>query len=103
MSITPKYESEIVTSLHDFKLGGDALKKIAMSRGRCKHFWCVKNHDFTPKNHIFSNGGGRHEKIWGGCPPWIRPYSLLQPINSTSGHLWHFDDIWLQENKIRVK
>ena len=23
------------------------------------------NHDFTPKNHIFSNGGGRREKIWG--------------------------------------
>ena len=25
----------------------------------------VKNHDFTPKNHIFSNGGGRGENIWG--------------------------------------
>jgi hypothetical protein len=24
-----------------------------------------KNHDFTPKNHIFSNGGGRREKCWG--------------------------------------
>jgi hypothetical protein len=29
----------------------------------------VKNHDFTPKNHIFSN-------FWGVCaPPWIRPCS----------------------------
>jgi hypothetical protein len=25
----------------------------------------VKNHDFTPKKHIFSNGGGRGENIWG--------------------------------------
>ena len=25
----------------------------------------VKNHYFTPKNHIFSNCGGRRENIWG--------------------------------------
>jgi hypothetical protein len=25
----------------------------------------VKNHDFTPKNHIFSNCGGRCENVWG--------------------------------------
>jgi hypothetical protein len=25
----------------------------------------VKNHDFTPKNHIFFNGGGRRENCWG--------------------------------------
>ena len=25
----------------------------------------VKNHDFTPKNHIFSNCGGRRENCWG--------------------------------------
>jgi hypothetical protein len=24
----------------------------------------VKNHDFTPKNHIFSNCGGRREMFW---------------------------------------
>jgi hypothetical protein len=24
-----------------------------------------KNHDFTPKNHIFSNYGGRYENFWG--------------------------------------
>jgi hypothetical protein len=71
--------------------GGGALKKIAPSGGRREQFWgisCeksrfyakkirifpnaegsakifgvfrVKNHDFTPKNHIFSNfrGGAR--------------------------------------------
>jgi hypothetical protein len=27
----------------------------------------VKNHDFTPKNNIFSNCGGRRENIWGIC------------------------------------
>jgi hypothetical protein len=31
----------------------------------------VKNHDFTPKNHIFSNlGGGGARRV---RPPWIRP------------------------------
>jgi hypothetical protein len=25
----------------------------------------VKNHDFTPTNHIFSNCGGRRENFWG--------------------------------------
>ena len=64
----------------------------------------VKNHDFTPKNHIFTNCGGRHEHFWGisceksrfyakksyffpilggggaGCappppPPWICPWT----------------------------
>jgi hypothetical protein len=25
----------------------------------------VKNHDFTPKNYIFSNCGGRRENFWG--------------------------------------
>jgi hypothetical protein len=77
--------------IQDFKLGGGALKKIAPSGGRreivlsisCEksRFYAnksyffpiaeggakmfgvfrVTNHDFTPKNHIFSNfrGGGR--------------------------------------------
>ena len=46
--------------IQDFKLGG-ALKKLA--EGGAKYFgvFRVKNHDFTPKNLIFSNfrGGGR--------------------------------------------
>jgi hypothetical protein len=35
--------------------GGGTLKKIAPSGGGREHFWVfrVKNHDFTPKNHIF--------------------------------------------------
>jgi hypothetical protein len=39
---------------------GGALKKIAPSGGRRENFGVsrVKNHDFTPKNHIFSNFRG---------------------------------------------
>ena len=46
-----------------FQVRGGALKKIAPSGGRCENFgvFRVKNHDFTPKNHIFSNCGGRRE------------------------------------------
>jgi hypothetical protein len=46
--------------IQDFKLGGGgALKKIAKMFGVFR----VKNHDFTPKNLIFSS-----------APPWIRPF-----------------------------
>ena len=47
--------------------GGGALKIIAPSGGRRENFgmFRVKNHDFTPKNHIFSNCGGRRENFWG--------------------------------------
>jgi hypothetical protein len=48
--------------IQDFKLGGGAhLKKMRRAEGGANFFgvFRVKNHDFTPKNHIFS--------------PWIRP------------------------------
>jgi hypothetical protein len=32
----------------------------------------VKNHDFTPKNHIFSNFRGDAHRV--RPPPWIRPW-----------------------------
>jgi hypothetical protein len=40
----------------------------------------VKNHDYTPKNLIFSNfrGGARRVRP----PPWIRPCNQLQPVIS---------------------
>ena len=42
--------------------GGAHLKKLRRAEGGAKIFevFRVKNHDFTPKNHIFSNfrGGG---------------------------------------------
>jgi hypothetical protein len=43
--------------IQDFKLGGAHLKKLRRAKGGAKFFWVfrVKNHDFTQKNHIFSN------------------------------------------------
>ena len=46
----------------DFKLGrgGAHLKKLRRAEGGANIFgvFRVKNHDFTPKNHIFSNSRG---------------------------------------------
>jgi hypothetical protein len=58
----------------DFKLGGAHLKKLRRAEGGAKivGVFRVKNHDFTPKNHIFSNfrgGGVRRVRP----NPWIRP------------------------------
>jgi hypothetical protein len=41
----------------DFKLGEAHLKKLRRAEGGAKTsgVFRVKNHDFTPKNHIFSN------------------------------------------------
>ena len=45
-----------------FQVRGALLKKLRRAEGGAKFFgvFRVKNHDFTPKNHIFSNfrGGG---------------------------------------------
>ena len=43
--------------IQDFKLGGAHLNFFRVFR--------VKIHDFTPKNHIFPNSGGRRENFWG--------------------------------------
>jgi hypothetical protein len=53
--------------IQDFKLGGAHLKKLRRAEGGAKilGIFRVKNHDFTPKNHIFSNCGGRRENFWG--------------------------------------
>ena len=49
--------------IQDFKLGRAHLKKLRRAEGGAKIFgvFRVKNHDFTPKNLIFSyfRGGGR--------------------------------------------
>jgi hypothetical protein len=46
--------------IQDFKLEGAHLKKLHRAEGGAKIFavFRVKNHDFTPKNLIFSNFGG---------------------------------------------
>ena len=50
-----------------FPVRGAHLKKMRRAEGGAKIFgvFRVKNHDFTPKNHIFSNCGGRRENFWG--------------------------------------
>jgi hypothetical protein len=56
-----------------FQVRGGALKKIA------KFVWAfrMKNHDFTPKNHIFSNFRGRVRRVR-PPPPWI--YSFCYKV-----------------------
>ena len=51
--------------IQDFKLGDGLKKKLRRAEGGAKIFgvFRVKNHDFTPKNYIFSI-------LWGaGCAP----------------------------------
>jgi hypothetical protein len=46
---------------------GAHLKKLRRADGGAKYVgvFRVKKYDFTPKNHILSNCGGRREKFWG--------------------------------------
>jgi hypothetical protein len=61
-----------------FQVRGVHLKKLRRAEGGAKivGVFRVKNHDFTPKNHIFSNfrEGARRVRP----PPWIRPCIPLQ-------------------------
>ena len=49
--------------IQDFKLAGAHLKKLRRAEGGAKivGVFRVKNHDFTPKNHIFPILGGARE------------------------------------------
>ena len=50
----------------------------------------MKNHDFTPKNHIFSNWEGRHDNFWGISCEKSRFYSKKSyffPILGGGGEL----------------
>jgi hypothetical protein len=62
-----------------FQVKGVALKKIAPSGGKREIFgvFRVKYHDFTPKNHIFSNfrGGARRVR-----PPLDPPLVIIDNI-----------------------
>jgi hypothetical protein len=62
-----------------FQVRGVHLKKLRRAEGGAKivGVFRVKNHDFTPKNHIFSNfrEGARRVRP---PPPWIRPCIPLQ-------------------------
>ena len=63
-----------------FQVRGPHLKKLRRAEEGTKNFgvFRVKNHDFTPKNHIFSNFRGGARRV----PPWICPcicyFSKLQ-------------------------
>ena len=81
--IPQRHHSQSQGRIQDFKLGGAHLKKLRRAEGGAKivGVFRVKNHDFTPKNLIFSNCGGRRENFWGiSCEKsrfyakkWIRP------------------------------
>ena len=55
--------------IQNFKLGGAHIKKLRRAERGANIFgvFRVKNHDFTPKNHIFSNfrGGARRVRPCG--------------------------------------
>ena len=86
--------------IQDFKLGG-ALKTIAPSGGRRENVrvFRVKNHDFTKKNHIFSNfrGGARRVR-----PPLDPP--LIYTLSIRLYKYWHEQVIlWKSRwNNIRI-
>ena len=54
-----------------FKVRGAYLKKMRRAEGGAKMFrvFRVKNHDFTPKNHIFSNFRGGPRRVRPPPPP----------------------------------
>jgi hypothetical protein len=65
--------------IQDFKLGGAHLKKLRRTEGGAKIFgvFRVRNHDFTPKNHIFSNfrgGGAPGAPLPGSAPVYVYVY-----------------------------
>ena len=76
--------------IQDFKLGGGRhLNKLRRVEGGAKivEVFRVKNHDFTPKKHMFSNfrgwgggGGGRRVPPPGSAPDLVK--SVLR------GHIW---------------
>ena len=66
--IRPDFKCTEQGRIQDFKLGGAHIKNLRRAEGGAKNFgvFRVKNHDFTPKNLIFSNFRGGHAP---GAPP----------------------------------
>ena len=58
-----------------FQVRGAHLRKLRRAEGGANIFgvFRVKNHDFTQKNHIFSNFRGDARRV---RPPWIRPWNI---------------------------
>jgi hypothetical protein len=69
--------------MQDFKLGGGAhLKKLRRAKGGAKivGVFRLKNHDFTPKNHIFSNFRGDARRV--RPPPGSAPDLVKKTLHS---------------------
>jgi hypothetical protein len=66
----PRYFS--FRRIQDVKIGEGQLKKLRRAEGGAKNVgvFRVKNHDFTPKNHIFPILGVARARC---ASPWIRP------------------------------
>jgi hypothetical protein len=62
--------------IQDFKLGGRTWKKLRRTEEGAKivGVFRVKNHDFTPKNHIFPILGGRAPGASPPDPPLLTVY-----------------------------
>jgi hypothetical protein len=67
-----------------FQARGAHLKKLRRAEGGAKIFgvFRVKNHDFTPKNHIFSNFRGRTAPPPESAPAVILIFIILLTLIS---------------------
>ena len=65
--------------IQDFKLGGMYLKKLRRGERKFVLVFRVKNHDFTPKNHIFSNFREGH--VPGVPAPGMNPLSTTLEVS----------------------
>ena len=89
LELNKRYKRSAFISFEDpgadpgFQVKGAHLKILRRAEGGAKNLgvFRVRNHDFTPKNHIFFNFRGARA----GCapPPWIRPWDLF--VNSHLG------------------
>jgi hypothetical protein len=69
LNLISTFFSTIAGADPEFQVRGGAhlIKNVGIFR--------VKNHDFTQKNHIFSNCGGRRENLWGISCEKLRFYA----------------------------
>ena len=69
--------------IQNFKLGGGAhLKKLRRAEGGTNIFgvFRVKTHDFTPKNHIFSNFRGGARRVRPLDPPLLSIIEIIHGV-----------------------
>jgi hypothetical protein len=68
-----KFHEQLPWADPGFQVRGEHLKKLLRAEGGAKIFgvFRVKNHDFTPKNHIFSNFRGSRPGRAPRILPWL--------------------------------